>query len=145
VANWRRYYAAHRTEILKKRRRRYRTDLQYREECQTAARERQQKKGEGEDVPKLRDRVVQIGGREIVLRSIGVLAGALGVHPETIKLWEQDRIIPVATLIDDAGRRWYTDEAIAKLTEAHVAWKTLGDGRLATLQKLLEERTEACT
>ena len=91
-------------------------------------------------MPRLKDRVLQIGGREIVLRPIGVLARALDVHPETIKLWERSRIVPVAKLIDDAGRRWYADEAIALLTEAHVAWKASGDGRLATLQQLVEDR-----
>ena len=142
MRDWRTYYTKNRAAILRKRKRRYRTDPQYREECRAAAKARQQRLKE-DDVPKLRERVVQIGGRELVLRSIGVLAGALNVHPETIKLWERDRVIPAATLFDNAGRRWYTDETIARLTEAHVAWKTSGDGKLATLQRLVEDGTRA--
>lgn len=87
-------------------------------------------------MPQLRDRVLAVNGQEILLQSIGALAGQLSVNPETIKLWEDAGVVPPSTFVDDAGRRWYAEGYIREVRKAVAVWRKKGDGKLESLKPL---------
>ena len=66
----------------------------------------------------LRQKIVVVSDREVVLESIGMLSEALQVSSRMIRELEDNGLLPPATLIDDSGRRWYSRKHIGMLKEA---------------------------
>lgn len=105
------WYAGHKEELNRKRRKRYGSDPQYREAVLAANREKQTVEVV-KTTPKtrsryLRPKVVKIGSADTVVWSVGVLADQLGVSDEAVKQWVEAGVIPPATWVDEVGRRWF--------------------------------------
>ena len=133
---WDEYYKKNRGRLLMKHKQLYRNDSEFSDAKKERERRRYRRKTGEPAVSKLRDKVLSVGGREIVLHSMGVLAAKLGVCDETVKTWESAEVVPPATLIDDAGRRWYSDAHIEVMKKAVLAWKGVGGGALSRLKEL---------
>lgn len=132
---WQQYWATNKQKLLTKRAERYKTDPEYRAKAIERAKLRyQQLKAQKpvveKTVPKrvaaatrtLRPKAVMVGGKVLMVRHMAELARLCKVSPETLKSWEERGIIPKATMLDDNGRRWYSNEYIsvmAKCAEKH--------------------------
>ena len=141
------YYEAHRDELSARKRFRYQTDPEYKGRLLESAKERQQLisrvnavVGEA-DAPvergMLREKVVEIGGKAVVLKSIGALSGVVASTPEAVKFWEKGGVIPPPTFLDNFGRRWYSREYVAAVRMAFEEWK--GFGGMKRLKRLVEK------
>jgi hypothetical protein len=121
------YYAAHREEISRSRRERYKADPVYREQVMERALERYRRVREerikarnGEpSLPSIRGynkaRIFQVDGRNVLVRSVREFADRVGRDVQTIKAWEEKGVIPPPTVVDELRRRWYAEAHIELL------------------------------
>lgn len=116
------YYVEHRDQISQKRRQRYQTDPAYREEVKRRAMARyeelrQKKLKEQSKNPREpevrgfnRPRVMQVAGQDVLVHCVSAFAERVGRDVQTITAWEQNGIIPKPTVVDEMGRRWYSED-----------------------------------
>lgn len=63
----------------------------------------------------LQPRVFQVGGREVLCRSLGDLLERIKVTESTFIDWERKGLVPSPTHVDELGRRWYSEAYIGVL------------------------------
>lgn len=110
--SYKKWYAENKGELNRQRRRRYQTDPVYRQSV-LDAQAHEKEVVEVRSKPRtrsryLRPKLVVIGGKEVLVMSLGVLADALGVTGEAVTLWVRDGVVPPATWVDSIGRRWFS-------------------------------------
>jgi len=104
--------------VLKERRSRYANDPDYAESIKESVRQQR-----GAKVPSTRkrsfnrDKILTVNGVSVSLLSSGKAGAILGVSPRTISHWEKKGYIPLNTVKDSLGRRWYPVEFVAFLAE----------------------------
>lgn len=130
------YWLEKRDTILLMRKARYESDPEYKAKVIAAAkaryqRLRAQKPVAKRTVPKrlaeatrtLRPRAVAgADGKLVMVQHMAELARRCMVSPETLKSWEVRGVIPVPTMLDEHGRRWYSPayiEVMVGLVETH--------------------------
>lgn len=143
---YREYYRKHREELAAKRRRRYADDPEYRERVRTRAvesfrRKRDEKLKAQGGVPKParsrgfnRPRVMEQDGKSILLHGVGIFADHVGVSVQSITSWEQEKIAPPPTVIDEMNRRWYSDAHINLIAHVVQKFRLEGGRRVADLK-----------
>lgn len=147
-ASW---YAAHKMELADKRKQRYREDPKYRQEVLDRSKKRYQKlrqeklseRAKNPEPPRTRGRnkpqTKVIGGVKVDLFSVSEFADRVDRNVQTITKWEQDRIIPLPTHIDEYGRRWYSDDHMDTVASTALEFRARGGRRLEDFQVLIEE------
>ena len=68
-----------------------------------------------------KSRRVDYGGRSIKLYTIGWMAYSFQRHPETVKLWEKQGILPLPLLSVKTKWRYYTADEIQAYTSVFLA------------------------
>lgn len=132
---WQKYWTKNRGRILAARKAKYEGDESYRTAVIERAKDRywkvrSKKAVVQKEVPKrvreasrtLRPRPCEIGGEVALVHHIAELARRCKVSPETLKIWEDRKVIPPPTMLDDGGRRWYSIayiEALEGVVELH--------------------------
>jgi len=131
-----RYRDKHRAAISIKRKLRYKLDDSFREEKKQIERERyRMKKGQARQIqPKL----VTIDGKVCKLYPIGFLSEKIQVPPSTVRTWFDAKILPDATLVDDAGRRWFSLDYVNKITKAHTVYTLQKEVSLKKLKDIID-------
>ena len=106
-----------RQRALERKRKRYKTDEEYRESKRASARARYKPKGRKERSGRGRNRPrpYPYEGRVILLVGLGQLSDATGVSKSTLRRYEEKEIIPINRIIDARGRRWYPKEFVTWL------------------------------
>lgn len=147
-ASW---YSAHKTELADKRKKRYHSDPKYRQEVLDRSKKRYQKlrqkklaeRAKNPEPPRTRGRnrprEEVIDGVEVTLYSVSEFADRVDRNVQTITKWEQDRVIPPPTFIDEYGRRWYSDHHIDTVASTALEFRSRGGRRLEDFQALVEE------
>lgn len=147
-ASW---YAAHKTELADKRKQRYHSDPKYRQEVLDRSKKRYQKlrqkklaeRAKNPEPPRTRGRnkpqTKVVDGVEVVLFSVSEFADRVDRNVQTITKWEQDRVIPPPTWIDEYGRRWYSDAHMDTVASTALEFRARGGRRLEDLRALVEE------
>jgi hypothetical protein len=69
-------------------------------------------------MPQMPGRVLCRGGEQIVLHPVSAVTQRLMVSRDELLKWEHQGIVPPATLIDESGRRWYSEAMIELLARA---------------------------
>lgn len=127
------WYAKNRGSVAARRKKRYRTDPEYRESVHArnaAYRERQRggkpptahwARAEAKTARKtgrrLLPRLLRLRGEDVVCYTNGVLLDAIRITLATLVVWHDKGIIPPPTSRDTMGRRWYSVEYIACLAD----------------------------
>lgn len=147
-ASW---YAAHKTELADKRKKRYREDPGYRKEVLDRSKRRYQnlrqkklaERAKNPEPPRTRGRnrprTMAVGGEEVALFSVSEFADRVDRNVQTITKWEQDRIIPPPTWVDEYGRRWYSEDHMDTVASTALEFRARGGRRLEDLRALIEE------
>ncbi len=116
------YYVTHKEDLSKKRAKLYAENLDYRKKARerAMARYRQErenrpgKAGRGYNIPK----VVPIDGEDVRVHCVKEFADQIGRRVQTIRSWEAKGVIPPPTVVDDRGRRWYSEKHMAAVEKA---------------------------
>lgn len=56
-----------------------------------------------------RPRVMAVDGQDSLVHCVSEFADRVGRDVQTITAWEQNKIIPMPTVTDEMGRRWYSE------------------------------------
>jgi hypothetical protein len=56
-----------------------------------------------------RPRVMAVDGQDSLVHCVSEFADRVGRDVQTITAWEQNKIIPMPTVTDEMGRRWYNE------------------------------------
>lgn len=144
------WYAAHKTELADKRKRRYRDDPKYRREVLDRSKKRYQKirqaklkeRAKNPEPPRTRGRNKPreevIGGMTVELFSVSEFADRVDRNVQTITKWEQDKVIPPPTWVDDYGRRWYSEDHMDRIASAALEFRARGGRRLEDFKSLVD-------
>ena len=147
-ASW---YSAHKTELADKRKQRYHSDPKYRQEVldrskkryQTLRQKKLSERAKNPEPPRTRGRnkpqTKTVDGIEVDLFSVSEFADRVDRNVQTITKWEQDRVIPPPTWIDEYGRRWYSDDHMDIVASTALEFRARGGRRLEDLRALVEE------
>ena len=140
----RRYYEANRDVLSRKRRERYAGDPEVRRRARDRAMARYERVRPEKGERKVRrynlPRVVQVGGKTRLYHCVRKLADAAGRNVHTITQWERGGVIPKPTMVDEQGRRWYSEDHIAFVAEAVKRYDEMGQRDLDILKRLVAKR-----
>jgi DNA-binding transcriptional MerR regulator len=127
---FKRWYDDNKEEFNDTRRKRYKTDPEYRERVNAQNRKlREEKKKLREKEKKAETRAIRVRSKALPwkvhtlgsdgtpLFSIGALAKAIGRSVLTIRLWEKRGLIPKTAFLSGKGDRLYTAEMIEEIVE----------------------------
>lgn len=144
------YYAKNRAELSEKRRERYRTDKNYREQVKQRAMDRylRQREDRLKDLeenpqePRVRGnnfpRVTEVDGKDVLVHGVSEFATRVGRNVQTITAWEAKGIIPPPSVKDDLGRRWYTEEHMDFVASLAREFRSQGGRSLSEFKELIE-------
>jgi hypothetical protein len=138
----RKYYAQRKEALSKKKRERYANDPEVRESARKRAMARYEKtRGTGERKVRKYNlpRVVPVGGKTCLYHCVRKFADAVGRNVQTITQWENKGVIPKATMVDDKGRRWYSEAHMAAVASAVKRYDEMGERDLDLLKRLVAE------
>lgn len=125
------YYRKNREEIAEKKKKRYESDPEYKEEILERARERRhrialereerRKKEPKKDPMTPHVFALNVGGidRKLNMYTAGQLALLVGRKTQTIRLWERNGILPEALYRSMAGDRLYTEFQIRNISRIY--------------------------
>lgn len=118
------WWIKNRTDVLEKRRKRYRQDAVYRKQILDSAKKRRDE----QETPKKkvkstekrapgkrgfpRPKVVMLNDEQVVLQSFGFMRAKTGLHKLTLTKWLEEGVLPECSLTDDQGRRWYPEQFV---------------------------------
>lgn len=144
------WYAAHKTELADQRKQRYRDDPEYCRKVLDRSKRRYQKlrqaklkeRAKNPEPPRTRGRnkprTHEIDGVETTMFSVSEFADRVDRNVQTITKWEQERVIPPPTLIDEYGRRWYSEEHMDSIAAAALEFRARGGRRLEDFRALVD-------
>ncbi|SRR5579885_3387632 len=154
------YYVTNRSAISEAKRNRYNTDPEYREAAKKRALERHKrmrnKRKSSAEVPAPsslahgargynKPRVMTIGGKPVLVHCVAEFADRIARNVQTITVWEQRRIIPQPTGVDELHRRWYSDAHINFVREVIAEFQKTGGRRLEDFKALVAKRWKEAT
>lgn len=84
-----------------------------------------------------RPRVMQVEGQDVLVHCVSEFAHQVGRDVQTITAWEADHIIPPPTVVDEMGRRWYSETHMALLAGVAEKFRSEGGRNLADLKGLV--------
>lgn len=144
------YYVEHRDQISQKRRERYQSDPEYREEVKRRAMARyaklrnEKKKAQSKNPkePEVRGfnrpRVMQVNGQDVLVHCVSAFAERVGRDVQTITAWEQNGIIPNPTVVDEMGRRWYSEAHMDAIATIAREYRASGGRNLAAFKEMVD-------
>lgn len=148
----REYYFKHREEITNERRQHYNSDSRFREQIKSRVMERY-KATQGEKKKVMRElgqespvrgynrpRVMQLGGKDILVHSVKEFADKVGRNVQTITAWEEGKVIPPPTVVDEMGRRWYSESHIERISDLSKAFRTNGGRSLSEFKGFIQTK-----
>lgn len=147
------WYAAHKTELADKRKKRYREDPEYCRKVLDRSKQRYQKlrqkklaeRAGSPEPPRTRGRnkpqEVVADGETITVFSVSEFADRVDRNVQTITKWEQERVIPPPTWIDEYGRRWYSEDHMDTIAAAALEFRARGGRRLEDFRALVDAST----
>jgi hypothetical protein len=142
----RRYYLKNRDEINARKRERYGSDPKVREAARKRAMARyltNKPEGEGRKVRRYNHpRVVEIGGETVLVHCVREYADGAGRNVQTITKWEEREIVPAPTMVDRAGRRWYSKEHMEAVSKAVEKYDKAGRRDLSLLADMVKAEFE---
>ena len=139
-SNFQAWYIKNKDSLSEKRKRRYEEDPEYREKVKAAARKRwqDQRKARGGGEPRTRGgnspRVLPVGGRDVLVYGVSEYASRVDRDVQTISAWEERGIVPSPTVIDELGRRWYSESHMDLVAKVSKRFRSSGGRRLADLK-----------
>jgi len=71
-------------------------------------------------------KVAEIGGKETVLFTSGIMAAVIHRTPQVVRLWERTGILPETPFRNELGHRYYTREMIDVVKESVSGFATAG-------------------
>ena len=131
------YYEKNKAKINAKRRRKYRTDSQYRKKVLARSRKYQKTKKTEQLPPGV---VRGEGGR--LYGTVGRAAMMMGLSPNTIRSYERRGVLPPASHYDDRGYRLYTVAQLTLLKVEYRRWRRLKVKSLESFTERVFERWE---
>lgn len=137
----REHYLKNRDKISEAKKERYRTDPNYRKSAQKRALERYHATREGKQRGKRgynHPKVAHVDGQDVIVHSVKAFADQANRNVQTIRSWEEKRVIPPPTFTDARNRRWYSDAHIARVVRAVSKFEATGALSLDVLKKLVE-------
>lgn len=139
-SNFQAWYAKNKESLSEKRKKRYEEDKEYREKVKAAARKRwqEQRKARGGGEPRTRGgnspRVLPVGGQDVLVYGVSEYAKRVDRDVQTISAWEERGIVPSPTVIDELGRRWYSEPHMDMVADVSKRFRKAGGRRLADLK-----------
>lgn len=119
------WYKGNRVAVNKRRREKYQQDQAFRQQQIERAREyrsenRSEDPPEGRwtkglavvEVRRHRTKLFVVGGKDVLCSWMGTLLERIRIAESTLAAWETKGVIPVPTVVDNAGRRWYSAEYV---------------------------------
>lgn len=138
----RKYYADHKEALSRKKREQYANDPEARERARKRAMGRYMKtRGDGERKVRKYNlpRVVPVGGKTCLYHCVRKFADTVGRNVQTVTQWEGRGVIPKATMVDEKGRRWYSEAHMASVAFAVKRYDEMGERDLGLLGRLVAE------
>jgi hypothetical protein len=141
-SSFKKWYAKNRDDLLRRKRKRYRTDKEYREKKKKAARDfaRKRKKegirpntGTGEGIPvAMTLRTADGAPVKTTMYTITKLANDIGKSPLTLINWEKKGYIPMTPFRGESTkpRRLYSEEMIAVFRQEYVKLVVIEEKRV---------------
>jgi hypothetical protein len=137
----REHYLKNREKISEAKKDRYKADPSYRKSAQKRALERYHATREGKQRGKRgynHPKVANVGGADVIVHSVKAFADKVGRNVQTIRSWEEKKVIPPPTFTDARNRRWYSDSHIERTARAVQKFEATGALSLSVLLKLVE-------
>lgn len=122
------WYEKNRERVSERRRRKYATDPEYRQEAKERSRAyKRANPGEARwlkspppkpDVRRrMLPRVFIVGNQQVRCVTTRATAAVVGVRATTMAGWERRGVLPGPTVLDKCGHRWYSEEYVASLAK----------------------------
>lgn len=140
-SNFQAWYDKNRDALSEKRKKRYAEDSDYREKVKSAARKRWQDqrkaRGGGESRTRggNRPRNFRVGNQDVVVYGVSEYAYRIGRDVQTISAWEEREIVPTPTVVDEHGRRWYSERHMDLVAAVVAKFDDKGGRKLLELKK----------
>lgn len=137
------YYETNRDALSQKRKARYARDPDVRKLAREKALARYEQTRSVVKERKVRrynlPKVVEARGTTCLYHCVRKFADAVGRNVHTITQWERGAVIPKPTMVDEQGRRWYSEGHIALVAAAVKRYDEIGERDLDILKRLVVE------
>lgn len=84
-----------------------------------------------------RPRVMAVDGEDSLVHCVSEFADRVGRDVQTITAWEQNKIIPMPTVTDEMGRRWYSERHMNFVAGLVESFRSAGGRNLNEFKELV--------
>lgn len=135
------HYMENKEAISAAKRARYKEDPAYRDSARKRALSRYHETRVGKERGRRgynHPKVVRVDGKDVLVHCVKAFADRVGRNVQTIRAWEERKVIPAPTFVDGRNRRWYSDAHIEGVARAVARFAAAGALGLSILTKLVE-------